>query len=93
MNEKKSFNDRGQKTLGLVSGDTWYSQQAFRALNQVGWLAVRCRGCKLGARQAMLVVSGRARLFAKLSCSLFPTTVVCRRWGAASATAWTGAPS
>lgn len=40
VNEKKSFNDRGQKTLGLVSGDTWYSQQAFRALNQVGWLAV-----------------------------------------------------
>ena len=35
VNEKKGFNDRGQKALGLVSGDTWYSQQAFRALNQV----------------------------------------------------------
>lgn len=34
VNEKKGFNDRGQKALGLVSGDTWYSQQAFRALNQ-----------------------------------------------------------
>ncbi len=35
VNEKKTFNDRGQKVLGLVSGDIWYSQQAFRALNQV----------------------------------------------------------
>ena len=34
VNEKKAFNDRGQRALGLVSGDTWYSQQAFRALNQ-----------------------------------------------------------
>jgi hypothetical protein len=36
VQEKKYFNDRGQRSLGLVSGDHWYSQQAFRALNQVG---------------------------------------------------------
>lgn len=35
VQEKKMFNDRGQRALGLVSGDVWYSQQAFRALNQV----------------------------------------------------------
>jgi Fanconi anemia group J protein len=40
VQEKKAFNDRGQRALGLVSGDVWYSQQAFRALNQAclgGW--------------------------------------------------------
>ncbi|KAK9837585.1 hypothetical protein WJX74_000931 [Apatococcus lobatus] len=31
---KKQFNDQGQQTRGLLSGDQWYSQQAFRALNQ-----------------------------------------------------------
>ena len=27
---KKQFNDQGQQTRGLLSGDQWYSQQAFR---------------------------------------------------------------
>ncbi|KAL4443214.1 hypothetical protein ABPG75_010969 [Micractinium tetrahymenae] len=43
VNEKKAFNDRGQRALGLVSGDTWYSQQAFRALNQALGRCIRHR--------------------------------------------------
>ncbi|KAL4419625.1 hypothetical protein ABPG77_008566 [Micractinium sp. CCAP 211/92] len=43
VNEKKAFNDRGQRSLGLVSGDTWYSQQAFRALNQALGRCIRHR--------------------------------------------------
>jgi Fanconi anemia group J protein len=33
---KKRYNDSpGGKAAGLLTGDAWYSQQAFRALNQV----------------------------------------------------------
>ncbi len=28
---KKQFNDHGQQARGLLSGDQWYSQQAFRS--------------------------------------------------------------
>ncbi len=35
MLEKKAYNDAG-RARGLLSGSAWYSQQAFRALNQVG---------------------------------------------------------
>ncbi len=27
---KKKYNDEGHRTRGLLSGDSWYSQQAFR---------------------------------------------------------------
>ncbi|PSC69785.1 Fanconi anemia group J-like protein [Micractinium conductrix] len=43
VNEKKGFNDRNQRALNLVSGDTWYSQQAFRALNQALGRCIRHR--------------------------------------------------
>lgn len=32
---KKRFNDEGSRGRGLLPGDAWYAQQAFRALNQV----------------------------------------------------------
>ena len=30
---KKRYNDEGSRGRGLLSGDHWYSQQAFRSLN------------------------------------------------------------
>lgn len=32
--EKKRFNDENSKKLHLLSGDDWYTMQAYRALNQ-----------------------------------------------------------
>ena len=29
---KKKYNDEGARTRGLLSGDAWYSQQAFRCV-------------------------------------------------------------
>jgi fanconi anemia group J protein len=44
---KKDYNSGGAaRTRGLISGDQWYSQQAFRALNQVSG----CPGGALGTR-------------------------------------------
>ena len=34
--EKRGYNDAG-RGRGLLTGSAWYSQQAFRALNQVGY--------------------------------------------------------
>eukprot|EP00951_Prasinocladus_malaysianus_P012994 scaffold97633_cov50-Prasinocladus_malaysianus.AAC.2 len=39
---KKSFNDAG-RARGLLSGDLWYSQQAFRCLNQAIGRCIRHR--------------------------------------------------
>ena len=44
MKEKKAFNDAGRGPLGLLSGEQWYSQQAFRALNQALGRCIRHRG-------------------------------------------------
>eukprot|EP00891_Asterochloris_glomerata_P003472 jgi/Astpho2/3472/e_gw1.00055.1.1_t len=43
VNLKKKFNDQGQRTRGLLSGDQWYCQQAFRALNQAIGRCIRHR--------------------------------------------------
>ncbi|KAL0027241.1 hypothetical protein WJX77_006278 [Trebouxia sp. C0004] len=40
---KKAYNDAGQRTHRLLSGDQWYSQQAFRALNQAIGRCIRHR--------------------------------------------------
>ena len=34
MLEKKRYNNENEKTLKLLSGDQWYTTQAYRALNQ-----------------------------------------------------------
>lgn len=39
VNLKKKFNDQGQRTRGLLSGDQWYCQQAFRSVWVVSGLA------------------------------------------------------
>ena len=75
VNEKKAFYDRGQQALRLVSGDTWYTQQAFRALNQVGggWgRGVRgVLGAGWGEAGGVAAVGGRAAR-ARCSTSLPP---------------------
>ncbi|KAF1769617.1 hypothetical protein GCK72_001434 [Caenorhabditis remanei] len=34
VNAKKSYNDQNSKDLGILTGDEWYTTQAYRALNQ-----------------------------------------------------------
>ncbi|GAB4818658.1 hypothetical protein N2152v2_005704 [Parachlorella kessleri] len=43
VNEKRAFNNRGQRDMGLLSGGAWYTQQAFRALNQAVGRCIRHR--------------------------------------------------
>lgn len=33
---KKKYNDAGMRTHGLLSGDAWYNQQAFRSVHLPG---------------------------------------------------------
>ena len=40
---KRRYNDDGARTRGLLTGDRWYSQQAFRALNQAVGRCLRHR--------------------------------------------------
>lgn len=44
VDSKRKFNDTSMQRLGLLSGDTWYEQQAFRALNQAIGRCIRHRG-------------------------------------------------
>jgi Fanconi anemia group J protein len=43
VQQKRGFNDAGVRTLGMLSGDQWYTQQAFRALNQAIGRCIRHR--------------------------------------------------
>jgi hypothetical protein len=43
VDHKRRFNNAHQRTLGLLNGDQWYEQQAFRALNQAVGRCIRHR--------------------------------------------------
>lgn len=56
---KKAYNSNAPRSLQLLDGNTWYSQQAFRALNQVGpwqWAGWPLDAVNLGALTRLLLL-------------------------------------
>ena len=68
VNLKKKFNDQGQRTRGLLSGDQWYCQQAFRSVRDELWAArLRQKGQHRGLLMELVSIMGH-----KYSCAWLP---------------------